>query len=1084
MLNNGVVGGTQTDEWGNFWFSLADLGIDAVAGDVIEVGDGQMYKDTTVTTLHLVSVNGDADQLVGTAEPGTDVGVWINDADLYRTGTVTAGGDWLIDVGVDGGVDIGLGSSGGVEQRDPDGDGTVIDWRIRGPAINVNPGDGAEYVEGWDFVPNTPIQLTYDGQPVNAGWLTTDEWGNFWFDFGENGFDLVAGKTVTAWDGETLKSVIITELAVTDVDSDLDIVSGTAEPGTFVSLWVDGAELEQGTDVLGDGTWAVSVGADLQPGASGNVLQTDEDGDATKIDWRVPAPSINVNPLRDFVDGWDFLPDTQVTVLWNGSQVDDGNLWTDPWGGFGLDLQSMGIDILPGDIIEATDGVATKDTIVTNLALTDVDVDTDTLTGTAEPWSSVGASTWDSEAGRGDEPVGPLGSWSINLGVPGDDEWEWETYDIRPGSGGDVHQTDADGDSTVIEWRVPNPQFLASLGDNAIRGWDFGGPVTITIFDPATGKGDVWSGDEIGFDDDWFELWLDASSPGGWDLAPGQLVTVYGPEDTKLLTIADLAIGGWDFEANTIAGSTDQEYPVEVWVQSVQYGAWAQTWPDAGAWVVDIDDAQPWHQLRLLDEVWATQFDEDGDGTEVRTWCADERFTVDLVTQQVFGFDWPEGSSVDLKINNTTVATATAQTEGQNTMIPLAGTPNVYFELTPTIGLVHPGDTVTLTDGTTTKTQVIPDLTMNLADTEADSLSGTTTPLEAGGFLVVEPDWWTAQHEVVPNPDGYWATSWMGEWDITGNTGFALQTDADGDQTGTATPDPRVVVDPQANRIWALDFEMGGPLWLTITDDDGTVLHEAAAIVGENILYRGAWVRDMWAQPVGDLERPSVGLWDLTGVFDVQEAFVVTVSDGSSIVSTTVARLIVDSVDSETDTITGRSTGGVTFNLSEGGGYWGHHVDPVNGAWSYHFDATQFPYESLEPGDVVIAIADGTWTIVRSVVPEPSFHYDFGGFVKPILPPPSVNKATAGKTVKVSFSLGGNYGLDIFEAGSPTSVQTACPTGGTIGSPSATTGTLTYKARTGLYTYTWTTPKAWKGSCRQLTFDFDDGSQQLLNFRF
>jgi hypothetical protein len=239
----------------------------------------------------------------------------------------------------------------------------------------------------------------------------------------------------------------------------------------------------------------------------------------------------------------------------------------------------------------------------------------------------------------------------------------------------------------------------------------------------------------------------------------------------------------------------------------------------------------------------------------------------------------------------------------------------------------------------------------------------------------------------------------------------------------------------------------------------------------------------MWVQPVGDLERPMVGLWDLGGLFDIQPTFVVTVSDGTRTVSTTVAMLSVDSIDAATDTVSGQATGDVALNLNEGGGFWGYWATPVDGQWSYHFDPSVFPNQGLDPGMVGVAIADSGTTVVRWVVPEEST-YDFGGFVKPLKPPPMVNSAKAGQTVKISFGLGDDYGLDIFEAGSPTSVMVSCPAGASIGSEEPTTGTLTYNAKKDLYSYQWVTPKAWKGTCRQLTFSFDDGSQQVLNFQF
>ena len=54
--------------------------------------------------------------------------------------------------------------------------------------------------------------------------------------------------------------------------------------------------------------------------------------------------------------------------------------------------------------------------------------------------------------------------------------------------------------------------------------------------------------------------------------------------------------------------------------------------------------------------------------------------------------------------------------------------------------------------------------------------------------------------------------------------------------------------------------------------------------------------------------------------------------------------------------------------------------------------------------------------------------YDFSGFFGHVLSPPSFNDPNSGSTVPLKFSLGGNYGFDIFAAGFPASRQIDCAT--------------------------------------------------------
>jgi predicted extracellular nuclease len=111
----------------------------------------------------------------------------------------------------------------------------------------------------------------------------------------------------------------------------------------------------------------------------------------------------------------------------------------------------------------------------------------------------------------------------------------------------------------------------------------------------------------------------------------------------------------------------------------------------------------------------------------------------------------------------------------------------------------------------------------------------------------------------------------------------------------------------------------------------------------------------------------------------------------------------------------------------------------------------------------------------------------FAGFVAPTANPPAVNTAKAGEVAKVSFSLGGDYGLEILADGSPTSVDHACGVTGSAGAGEpASPGKkgLTYDSKKGVYTYAWETPRSWKGTCRTLVLKLVDGTTHSAEFSF
>jgi hypothetical protein len=89
--------------------------------------------------------------------------------------------------------------------------------------------------------------------------------------------------------------------------------------------------------------------------------------------------------------------------------------------------------------------------------------------------------------------------------------------------------------------------------------------------------------------------------------------------------------------------------------------------------------------------------------------------------------------------------------------------------------------------------------------------------------------------------------------------------------------------------------------------------------------------------------------------------------------------------------------------------------------------------------------------------------------------PPALNRVQAGHTAALVFSLGGDFGLDVFADGSPTSQRINCQSKAPMAAPEPATGTLAFDSASGRYTYRWQTSAAWKGQCRALKLTFKDG---------
>lgn len=141
----------------------------------------------------------------------------------------------------------------------------------------------------------------------------------------------------------------------------------------------------------------------------------------------------------------------------------------------------------------------------------------------------------------------------------------------------------------------------------------------------------------------------------------------------------------------------------------------------------------------------------------------------------------------------------------------------------------------------------------------------------------------------------------------------------------------------------------------------------------------------------------------------------------------------------------------------------------------------------------------GTYTLTYTVS-DPSGHsdtkvrtvdvspYNFTGFFAPIDNLPAFNEMKAGQAVPVKFSLGGNQGLNIFAAGSPSSVQINCNSSDPIDpveeTETAGSSSLSYDAASDRYKYTWKTDSSWKNTCRQLTVTLADGTVHTAKFKF
>jgi hypothetical protein len=116
--------------------------------------------------------------------------------------------------------------------------------------------------------------------------------------------------------------------------------------------------------------------------------------------------------------------------------------------------------------------------------------------------------------------------------------------------------------------------------------------------------------------------------------------------------------------------------------------------------------------------------------------------------------------------------------------------------------------------------------------------------------------------------------------------------------------------------------------------------------------------------------------------------------------------------------------------------------------------------------------------------------FNWNGFLPPTQNPPAINQATAGSQVPLKFSLGGNFGTDIFASGSPEQQPVDCitliPLTGSVPTPIPPTGfTLNFNVGSHQYNFNWKSDPGWGGTCRLISLQLNDGTAaHLAYFQF
>ena len=663
------------------WASFLVNGFELHPGQFITVTDGHTTKTHEIQYVTVTEVNPEMDTIIGMATPGAEVQIGQmcdENGCAYRGIIADAKGNWLADLTSTGNVggnqgvfDIRPGSRSDAFIADGDDDRTSYQWEVPivpAPAFSVVPNDPfsdpRNIIIGWDFEVGTTVNLCIDNPPFDLECDYADSqivpsepngFAGYQFQFSVDPsvFQIVSGQRVQLDNGLHVEEHIVTNMRLLSVNWDTEQVSGIAEPGSKVEVPAAGGGFYVIRRVTANdaGEWITDF---AQPGCApdeqeildlrlGQVFfipeQWDENGNSTKFWWQPPNPRFETNLTQNFIHGFGWVPGTSVTITIddasNGVGIDysetlpvrTDNPWgSDPWVGF-----DPPFNMEVGDTVILTDGNLIKKHVATQVKVTSIDVDTDIISGTANPFAKVYVWT-DTPDCCADRSVlaSSTGEWMVNFSVPGDEDWESQTADLQSGSGGQVAENDDDGDTTNIRWQTPKPTITVYPDDEVIEGneWPLNATLTVRIGDPD--QPDYATTTSLNPPDQnhalpWF--WLNLA--GDFNIQPGQLVTVSDTKTTKQTIIVPRNITLIDLLTDTIHGKAESNITnVVLWIlcgsndcpvriKDVNTdGSWSVNFgvPGEQSWEDDIVDIQPETTGGIY------QADADGDGTIYLEW--------------------------------------------------------------------------------------------------------------------------------------------------------------------------------------------------------------------------------------------------------------------------------------------------------------------------------------------------------------------------------------------------------------------------------------------------------------------------------
>ncbi|MGD8404338.1 MAG: hypothetical protein PVJ21_11805, partial [Anaerolineales bacterium] len=366
----------------------------------------------------------------------------------------------------------------------------------------------------------------------------------------------------------------------------------------------------------------------------------DDDGDANEAGTPPPPPNprFTVFPEWERFDGYDW-PDGAtviITVQYRPECATEGvssdNFFN---GGF-----PEGCDVVVDDVVAFTDGETIRTHTVQNIAITAVDKEANTVTGTADEGAVVYA--WVHEYGYDMQLPVENGTWLADFGSVG--------LNLVENMGGRAEVRDEFGNGTAVDWWIPVPVIFAHPAYELIEGadWKPGADVTVTVDDPTNGVEVDYSDTQVVGNDKWLQFWLN-----DFDLQAGHIITMTDGQYTQMMVVSSLRVTGFNLDAHTVYGVGDRNSEFFIADNGMPVSV-----DNEGKWSATFD--------ALLPGSWWTIIQQYQDGNEVReTFRAPAPdFYVTPEENEVFAAEWTPGQTLEVYVNGVLTASQTVPDVG------------------------------------------------------------------------------------------------------------------------------------------------------------------------------------------------------------------------------------------------------------------------------------------------------------------------------------------------------------------------------------------------------------------------------------